>query len=148
MDVQCTGILFGFLFLGKLQSFFYRKFDIAVKWSAKKIRSLFGLKDKNPHPACKICEGICFCSANYIDETKKNVETRWNEHENPNEDSEPAKHLRKFSDLKFDWKIFLTAPTIAKLHKIMESSMMALKQPSSNEQLDFDHLILFRNGVT
>ena len=35
-------------FLGKLQSFVHHKFDIAVKWSTKKIRSLFRLKDKNP----------------------------------------------------------------------------------------------------
>ena len=135
-------------FLGKLQSFVHHKLDIAVKWSTKKIRSLFRLKDKNPHPACKIYEGICSCSANYIGETKRNVETRWNEHENPNKDSEPAKHLRKFPDHKFDWKILLTAPVNAKLCKIVESSMIALKQPSLNEQLDFDQLILFRNGVT
>ena len=106
------------------------------------------MKDKNPHPACKIYEGICSCSANYIGETKRNVETRWNEHENPNKDSEPAKHLRKFLDHKFDWKILLTAPTSAKLRKILESLGIALKQPSLNEQLDFDKLILFRNGVT
>ena len=41
-------------YLDKLQSLVYRKFDIAVKWSTKKIRSLFCLKDKNPHPACEI----------------------------------------------------------------------------------------------
>ena len=102
-------------FLAKLQSFVHHKLDISVKWSTKKIRILFRLKDKNPHPACKIYEGICSCSANYIGETKRNVETRWNEHENPNKDSEPAKHLRKFPDHKFDWKILLTAPTNAKL---------------------------------
>ena len=106
------------------------------------------MKDKNPHPACKTYEGICSSSANYIDETKRNVETRWNEHENLNKHSEPAKHLREFPDHKFDWKILLTAPTNAKLRKILESSMIALKQPSLNEQLDFDKLILFRNGVT
>ena len=106
------------------------------------------MKDKNPHPACKVYEGICSCSANYIGETKRNVETRWNEHENPNKDSEPAKHLRKFPDHKFDWKILLTASVNAKLCKILESSMIALKQPSLNEQLDLDQLILFRNGVT
>ena len=34
-----------------------------------------------------------------------------------------------------------------KLRKILESSTIVLKQPSLNEQLDFDQLILFRNGV-
>ena len=106
------------------------------------------MKDKNPHPACKIFESIFSCSANYIGETKRSVETRWNEPENPNKDSEPATHLRKFPDHKFDWKIFLTVPTNAKLRKILESSMIALKQSSLNEQLNFDKLILFRNGVT
>ena len=73
---------------------------------------------------------------------------QWNEHENPNEDSELAKHLRNFPNHKFDWKILLTAPANAKLCKIMESSMIALKQTSLKEQLNFDQLILFRNGVT
>ena len=126
----------------------HRKLDIAVKCSTKKIRSLFRLKDKNPHPACKIYEGTCSCSANYIGETKRNVETRWNEHENPKKDSEPAKHLRDFPDHEFDWKILLRAPTNAKLRKILESSMIVLKQPSLNKQLDFNLLILFRNDVT
>ena len=81
-------------------------------------------------------------------ETKRNVKTRWNEHENPNKDSEPAERHRKFPDHKFDFEILLTAPTNAKLREILESSMIALKQPSINEQLDFDQLILFRNGVT
>ena len=97
--------------LNKFQSFIYLIFDIAVKWLTKKIRSSFRLKDKNPFLACKIYEGTCFCSANYIGETKRNVETRWNEHENTNKDSEPGKQLRDFSDHKFDWKILLTAPT-------------------------------------
>ena len=133
-------------FLDKLQSFVHHKFDIAVKWFTKKIRSLFRLKDKKS--ACKIYEGICSCSANYIGETKRNVETRWNKHENLNKDAEPAKHLRKFPYHKFYWKTLLKAPTNAKLRKILESSMTALKQPSLNEQLDFDQFILFRNGVT
>ena len=53
-----------------------------------------------------------------------------------------------FPDHKFDFEVLLTAPTNAKLRKILDSSMIALKQPSINEQLDFDQLILFRNGVT
>ena len=128
-------------FLGKLQSFVYHKFDIAVKWSIKKIRSLFCLKDKNLHPACKIYEGICSCSANYISETKRNVETQQNKLQNPSKVSESAKHLREFPDHKFNWKILLVAPKNAKLCKILKSSMIALKKPSLNEQLGFDQLI-------
>ena len=39
------------------------------------------MKDKTPHPACKIYEGTCSCSANCIGETKGIVETRRNEQE-------------------------------------------------------------------
>ena len=38
-------------------------------------------------------DGFCPCDKNYVGETKRNVITHWNEHENPNKDSEPAKHL-------------------------------------------------------
>ena len=114
-----------------------RRHHIAIKWSSKKIRSLFRLRD--PHPACKIYEGICSCSANYISETKRNFETRWNEHENPNKDSELDKDLRGFPGHKCDWKILLTAPTNLEWRNILESTMIALKQPSLNVQRDFDH---------
>ena len=53
-----------------------------------------------------------------------------------------------FPDHKFDWKILLTVHANTKLCKILESSIIALKRPSLNEQLNFDQLILFRNGVT
>ena len=109
---------------------------------------MFLLKDKNPHPVCKIYEGICSSSGNYIGETKRNVGTRWNEHENPNKDSEPAKYWREFPDHEFDWKTLLMAPTNPKLRKILESSMTAHKKPSLNEQFDIDQLILFKNGIT
>ena len=51
------------------------------------------LKDKNLYPVCKFIRGMCSCKSNYIGETKRNVQTRWNE----NKDFEPAKHLFQFS---------------------------------------------------
>ena len=129
-------------FLDKLQSFVHHKFDIAVKWSPKKIRSFLRLKDKNPHPAWKIYQGTCSSSENYTGKTNRNFETRWNEHENQNKDSEPVKHLRDFLGHKFDWKRLHTLPTSAKFHKILESSVIALKS------YNFDQLILFINCVT
>ena len=52
----------------------------------KKVKQLFPLKEKNPYHSCKIYEGVCSCKENYIGETKRNVITCWNEHENANKD--------------------------------------------------------------
>ena len=46
------------------------RFNVRIEWLARKIRTLFQLKDKSLHPACKICEGICICREKYIAETK------------------------------------------------------------------------------
>ena len=58
------------------------------------MRNLFPLKSKNPHLACVIYEGICTCKENYIDETKRNVEIRWEEHSVINKIFEPSRHLK------------------------------------------------------
>ena len=39
--------------------------------------------------------------------TKRNVINRWNEPENPNKDSEPAKHLFQNPDHVFQWKVLV-----------------------------------------
>ena len=69
---------------------------------------------KNQHPACKIYEATGSCLTNFMGETKRNVETRWNEHENQNKVFEPAKHLRDFPNRKFNWEILPMAPTSRK----------------------------------
>ena len=58
------------------------------------MRNLFRLKSKNPHPACAIYEGVCTCKENYIDESKRNVEIRCEEHSDINKISEPSRHLK------------------------------------------------------
>ena len=135
-------------FLNKLKVFTNNDIDFAIKWSTKKVKQLFRLKDKNPYPACRIYEGVCSCGENYIGETKRNVQTRWNEHEDPRKDSEPAKHLRDFPEHKFNWKIIMTAPENKQKRKNLEASLIALKRPTLNDQLDSNKLILFRHGVT
>ena len=134
--------------LQKLKKFTNSEIDFAVTWKTRKVKQLFPLKDRNPHPSCKIYEGICSCKQNYIGETKRNVEIRWQEHENMNKDSEPAKHLRDFPDHKFEWKVILNAPLNTRLRKNLEASMIALKKPSLNDQLDSNKLYFFRHGVT
>ena len=41
-------------FLEKLRNYTSDKIEFAIKWSTKKVKQLFPVKDKNPHPACKI----------------------------------------------------------------------------------------------
>ena len=54
--------------------------EIKIKWITEKMRNLFCLKSNSLHPACIIYEGVCSCKENYIGETKRNVEIRWEEH--------------------------------------------------------------------
>ena len=76
----------------------------------KESRRFFPLKKKNPYPSCKIYEGVCSCKENYIGETKRNVITRWNEHENSNKVSELAKNLFQNLDHVFQWNVLMSAP--------------------------------------
>ena len=58
-------------FIKKFNYFTNYKFNVGIKWLTKKIRTLFQLKDKSLHPACKIYDGICICGEKYIKETKE-----------------------------------------------------------------------------
>ena len=112
------------------------------------MRSLFPLKDKNLHPSCKIYEGECSCGELYIGETIRNVEIRWAEHQNIKGSSEPAKHLKENTTHSFTWHILSSAPKNNRLRKNLEALFIAVKRPSLNEQIEFNTLNLFRNGVT
>ena len=39
-------------FLTKLRHFTKDRYEFAIKWRTRKVRSMFNLKDKNPHPSC------------------------------------------------------------------------------------------------
>lgn len=80
-------------FIKKFHPFTNGKYYISINWITKRVKKLFPLKDKNTYPTCKIYHGLCFCKENYIGESKYNMVTRWGEHNNPTDDSEPAKYL-------------------------------------------------------
>ena len=56
-------------FIRKIKMFLQEDCTIVIKWVARKTRTLFSLKGKNPHPACKIYQGVCnecvYCRAVY-----------------------------------------------------------------------------------
>ena len=135
-------------FIRKFKSFFDTDCTVVVKWSTRKIRTLFRLKSKNPHPSCKVYEGTCSCGDIYIGETKRNVEVRWSEHDDLKGKSEPAKHLSKNPDHKFSWRVLMSAPQNQRVRRNLEASLVALHRPKLNNQLETKKLTLFRYGVT
>ena len=136
-------------FLRKLQIFTQSKYDFLIVWKTRKVIQLFPLKDKNPYPSLKIYHGECNqCNAVYIGETHRNVKTRWMEHENPDKDSEPSRHIKRNINHTFKWKILCNAPKKLRERQNLEASFISLFKPSLNEQVDFKKLTLFRNGVT
>ena len=98
--------------------------------------------------SCVVYEGSCSCGENYVSESVRNNVLRWAEHEDPNKQSEPGKHLKYFPDHQFEWKVLTRAPEYTRKRKILEAFLIKSINPFLNEQLDTELLVLFRNGVT
>ena len=135
-------------FLTKLKSFTNNQYDFAIKWNTRKIKTLFPLKDKNTHPSCCIYKGTCACGLFYIGETKRNVQIRWKEHQNPKHNSEIAKHLYQFNDHVMSFKVIANASNNVLKRRILEAFYIAQLKPNLNDQLDSQSLKLFRYGIT
>ena len=80
----------------------------------------------------------CSCGETYIGETIRNTSIRWEEHNDPPNKSELAKHLKINFHHVFNWITL----------RNLEASYSASLKPTLNEQKDFEILTLFRNGVT
>ena len=135
-------------FLPKIYQITNQNFQATIKCITKKAKRLFSLKDKNPYPACQIYKGTCVCDETYIGETIRNVDIRWNEHEDIRKKSEPAKHLRENLNLRSKWETLLQAPKSYRQRKNLEAYFIAIIGPTLSNQLDTKKLYLFRNGVT
>ena len=61
-------------FIKKFHEFTNNSHETKIKWITKKVKQLFKLKSKNPHPSCVIYEEVCVCEQIYIGETRRNVE--------------------------------------------------------------------------
>ena len=118
-------------------------YGIRIKWITKKVKQLFKLKSRNPHPSRVIYEGVCSCQEPYIGETVRNAEIRWQEHEDTQKDSKSANHLKNNPTHSFTWKVFLPVSSVRRIRQNMETSIIALKQPSLNERVESKKLSLF-----
>ena len=95
-----------------------------------------------------IYEGECSCQESCIGETVRNVEIRWQKHEDTQKDPEPAKHLKNNPTHSFTWKVLLPVSSIRRIRQNLKASIIAPKRPSLNERVVSKKLLLFRNGVT
>ena len=111
------------------------------------MQSLFPLKDNVGYYSCVIYRGDCSCEI-VLGETVRNAKIRWNEHEDKNSKSEPAKHLKESPTHKFTWSIISKAPENFRKCRVLEAYFIKTICPTLNEQLDNDILTLFRNGIT
>ena len=84
------------------------------------MQSFFPLKDKKYYKSCVIYKGDCSCGSRYIDETKRNAEVSWNEHNNPTKSSESSKHLRSNIDHYFTSAAISNAPKNGKTRKNLQ----------------------------
>ena len=135
-------------FIERLNTFTGNKFKFVIIWETRSIRSLFPLKDKIIHVSCVIYEGTCTCGDKYIGETKRIANIRFDEHNNPEKNSEPSKHLRKNTTHSFIWKVITSAPRFLIKRKILEAFFYCKFKPKLNEQLVSQKLFLFRHGIT
>ena len=97
-------------FIKKFDKFTNDTFDVWKKWLTKKVKTLFRFKGKSLHQACKIYKGLYSCGESYIGETSRNVEVRWNEHNNPMKKSNPSKYIIDNLDPVFNSSVLTNAP--------------------------------------
>ena len=102
-------------------------------------------KDKVQHLSCVIYKGVCSCGADYIGETIRKVQIRWNEHESGI--SECFKHLQEHLRHGFQWSVLSIAPRNTFKWKILEAYFIKIMVASLNRQMNSDVLTLFGNGI-
>ena len=116
-------------------------------WNTSKIQSLFPLKYKVWDLSCVTYNGICSCGENYVGEIIRNFKIRWDEHNDVNKTSKPAKHFARKIEQEFSWYVLAGAPVNTLKRKILEACLIKLIVPSLNGQLGHDVLMRLRNGV-
>ena len=137
-------------FINRLKCYTQSKYNFIISWKARKIRTLFPLKDKVEisYSSDVIYRGVCSCAEDYTGETDRNSITRWNEHDDIRKSSEPAKHLKSNAGHQFEWTVMCRASNLKLKRKILESFLIKLHEPSLNRNIESFRLKLFQNGIT
>ena len=108
-------------FFNKLVSFTSGKVKFNVVWNTRKIQSLLSLKNKVQRLSYVIYKGISSCGEMYVGETIRNCKIRWDEHNDVNKNSEPAKHLARNTEHEFSWYALTRALENTLKRRILEA---------------------------
>ena len=119
-------------FIKKFEAFTNQRYRIAIKWIARKVKSLLKVKSKNSLPFCVIYRSKCSCGEEDIGETERNVEKRWSEPNNPTGKTEPARHLCNNIGHLFAWEILMPALNDKRTGKNLEAFFIAVQKASLN----------------
>ena len=85
------------------------------------------------HNRCAVYKGNCLCGENYVGESVRDVILRWTEHEDPNKQSETAKHFKYFLEHHCEWKVLTRALEHMRKRKILEAFLIKSTSPTLNE---------------
>ena len=124
------------------------RFEAAIKWKTRQVKTLLLLKDKSIYPSCVIYEGTCSCEETCIGETIRNTSARLEEYNSPIIKSEPAKHLKNNFYHLFNWVILCNAHQNYKVRRNLKAWYIGLLKPTLNKQKYLEISILVRNGLT
>ena len=72
------------------------------------------------YPSCKSCQGDCISKDDYIGDTERNLITRWRDHNDPKNDSEPEKHLYNNLNHSLNWFIVASASTYKHIYTLVQ----------------------------
>ena len=137
-------------FLTKLHTFTANQYKFSIIWNTRKMRSLFKLKDQSKYHACVIYQGTVSTddTIKYIGETKLIAELRWKQHNDPRNESSPAKFLKENPTREFNWKVLCRSSRNPNKRKIQEALFITKFKPKLNNQVEHKKLNLFRCGIT
>ena len=78
----------------------------------------------------------------------RNVENRLNKYNTLSEKSDLSKHLNNNIAHHFNWSVICNAPIKKFTRKILEAYFIAPLKATLNDQIEYDSLHFFKNGIT
>ena len=110
-----TNEKFSKVFMRRVENFTNDKVKVIIIWNTR--------KDKVKHHSCVIYRGTCSCGADYIGETIRNSEIRWNEHSTGKDKfSDCVKYLNDHFGHECQWFVLFRPSKNCLKHKILEAS--------------------------